>query len=181
MSLCALGATLLVVVFAEAGIARTPGSDLHNTLATYPEHLQQAMETYGHGFSDPSYPQKVPSFDQDIRTGNPTQTEKIKREVFASILMTSGVRLDPDPLHDWAEIEKILTSLPVAVDQKERELAESLRPVKLSPGQTMAAHSAEGLNLRFTLLGIQFGRELGNVNALIQLTYCGGTQTGHSF
>jgi hypothetical protein len=181
MSLRALGVTLLAVVSAEAGIAQTPGADLNNKIATYQEHLQRAMELYGHGFSDPGYPQKVPGFDQDIRTGNPTQTERIRREMFASILMTSGVHLDPDPLHDWAEIERILTSFPGAVSQKERELAESLRPVKLSPGQTLAAHSAEGLNLRFTLLGIQFGRELGNVNALIQLTYCGGTLTGHSF
>jgi hypothetical protein len=181
MSLPVVALTLLAFVSAEAVIAQTAESDLHNKIVTYQEHLQRSMELYGHGFYDPDYQEKVPAFDQDIRTGNPTQTEKIKREMFASILMTSGVHLDPDPLHDWAEIEKILTRFPMAANQKERELAESLRPVKLATGQTLAAQSAEGLNLRFTLLGIQFGRELGNVNALVQLTYSGPGQAGHSF
>src|ERR1700680_4132686 len=37
------------------------------------------------------------------------------------------------------------------------------------------------MNLYFVLLGVEFGRELANVTALIQLTYSGRTEAGHIF
>lgn len=194
------------------GITQTENlnRDLREKLAVYQEHLHRALETYGHGFLDPDNHLSLPGFDEDIRTGNPAHTEEIRRAVFASVLVTSGVHLDPDPLHDWAEVEKDLNQyeslivklhswsvetpalettrklngqlLSTARDaEKARDLVEGLRPAKLDQGQTLAAQSAEGMNLRFKLVGIQFGRELGNVNALFQLTYCGQTVAGHSF
>ncbi len=194
--------------------------DLHQNVALYQGHLQRAMEIYGRGFDDPDYHQKLPGFAQDIRTGDSAQTETIKRGVFACILMTSGVRLDPDPLHDWAEVEKSLELYQLTLDkantmgaesnirdttnpdtvssesaqklrsqlqsaarraEQERNAAVSLRPTKLDRGQTFAGQATEGMNLRFTLLGVEFGRELGNVNALTQLTYAGHTAAIHLF
>ena len=193
---------------------------LREDIALYQEHLQRAMKIYGRGFSDPGYPQRLPGFDQDIRTGDIAQTEKIKRGVFASILITSGVHLDPDPLHDWAEVEKSLDRYPPLLDkasslnagsnildasshdnmsaetvqrlksrwqaaarqaEQERTTVASLRPTKLGRGQTFANRAAEGMNLHFTLLGIEFGRDMGNVNALIQLTYSGHSDASHFF
>ena len=100
-SCCVLGFTLIVLVSAQPASAqkRRPTTeaefrdaingveqltrDLRQNLALYQEHLQRAMEIYGRGFYDPDYRQRLPGFDQDIRTGDSAQTEKIKRGVFA--------------------------------------------------------------------------------------------------
>ena len=132
--------------------------------------------------------------------------------------MTAGVHLDPDPLHDWAEVEKSLATSQSILErgkslsvessirdatsgrssdtlrglrdrwqsaarqaEQERDAAASLRPTKLTQGQTFAGHATKGMNLRFTVFGIEFGRESGNVNALVQLTYCGPTDASHVF
>jgi hypothetical protein len=50
--------------------------DLRQQVAVYQEHLQRAMENYGHGFYDPDYHQKLAGFDREIRTGDP---HKLKR------------------------------------------------------------------------------------------------------
>jgi hypothetical protein len=185
-----LTVALMLAALLSAGAA-TAGdfsdADLHNKLGAYQEHLQRAMDIYGQGFYDPAYHQKLAGFDQDIRTGDPSQSEKIKRAVFASMLMTAGVHLDPDPLHDWAEVEKSLDQLRshwqsiARQAEKDVDLAESLRPTKLSLGQTFAGQVTEGLNLHFVLLGVEFGHPMANVNALIQLTYSGRTEAGHMF
>jgi hypothetical protein len=45
----------------------------------------------------------------------------------------------------------------------------------------LTGRSTDGPNLHGVVFGIEFGREMGNVNALIQLTYSGRTGTGHAF
>src|SRR4051812_40621159 len=90
--------------------------DLEHGVDTYYEQLKKAMGVYGRGFYDSAYKQKLAGFDRDIQTGDPGQTERIKLAVFAAMMRTSRVRLDPDPFHYWERIEKRLASYPATID-----------------------------------------------------------------
>jgi hypothetical protein len=65
--------------------------------------------------------------------------------------------------------------------EEERNRAWAARPERLAPHQTFSVRATDSLNLYFTFFGVQFGRDLGNVIALSQLTYVGQTPLGHSF
>jgi hypothetical protein len=65
--------------------------------------------------------------------------------------------------------------------EEERNRARSARPERIEPHQTFSVRATDSPNLYFTFFGVQFGREMGNVIALSQLTYMGQTPLGHSF
>jgi hypothetical protein len=81
-------------------------SQVQFELKFFHEKLKQARERYGRGFDDPAYKQRLAGFDPDIQTRDVDQTEKMKTALFAAMMNTAGVRLDPDPFGYWAEIEK---------------------------------------------------------------------------
>jgi len=89
---------------------------LAKNFSAYKHDLLRSMNIYGQGFEDPVAHTNPKGFAEDIRTGDPAQTERIRLGVFGTILATSGVRLDPDPLRDWAEIEKLLDRTQEIVD-----------------------------------------------------------------
>jgi len=194
--------------------------DVNIAVKTYQENLKAAMETYGRGLYDQGHHRKISGFGDDLATGDPEQTEKLKLALFACMLQTAHVRLDPDPLRYWAEIERRLAGYPALMENAREQLARAnifvasssdnippnvlkklrshwravanqaerardharmMRPVELESGQTFSAKATEGPNLRFNLFGVQFGRELGNVKLLAQLTYLGKTESGSRF
>lgn len=89
---------------------------LDQEIKIYREHLKAAMEKYGSGFYDPALRQKLAGFAADIQSGDPDQTENMRMIIFASLLKTAGVHLDPDPLRDWGEIQKHLDDFQNTVD-----------------------------------------------------------------
>src|SRR5579863_634274 len=138
---------MLVPLFAAAGAAQVPSADkpelqanshaqvteaevhgalqdveelalqLQFELKSYHERLKLARDRYGRGFSDPAYKQRLAGFDQDIETGDVDQTEKMKAALFAAMINTAGVRLDPDPFRYWASIEKDLDRYDGRIDR----------------------------------------------------------------
>jgi hypothetical protein len=112
------------ISFASTGIAQelaarvanleTFNASLEHALSAYRVDLEKAFETYGRGFDDSQSGRKLKGFDDDIRTGNAGQTSRIRLGIFATILMTSGVHLDPDPLRDWADVERNLSEYTAA-------------------------------------------------------------------
>jgi hypothetical protein len=64
--------------------------------------------------------------------------------------------------------------------EEERNRALAARPERLDLHQTFSVKTTDSPNLS-ALFGVQFGREMGNVVALSQLTYVGQTPLGHSF
>ena len=193
---------------------------LQKGLDAYREHLKKAMEIYGRGLYDPAYSRRLAGFGEDIQTGDLGQTEKVKMAVFASMMRTAGVRLDPDPFRDWADVQDRLDSYQATIDkardlmaqtnfyvsksrdnippkvlrklrsqwwaaaeraEKERDRVQTAGPTLLKPGETFAALATAGRSLHFNFFRIEFGRELGNVIALAQLTYSGKTDAGDRF
>jgi len=175
---------------------------LQQGLKAYEKHLRTAMETYGRGFNDPIYNRTLPGFGQDIQTGNPEETERIKLAVFASMIKTAGVRLDPGPFRYWAEIQNLIDKarsynansclstnrdkLPfceAAVKQleRERDRAQAAGPAQLTVGQTFVTQATDGPNFQVNLFGVQLGRALANVRMLAQLTYLGKIESGDLF
>ena len=93
-------------------------NDFDSGVKKYHEHLQVALNTYGHGFDDPTYG-KLSGFDGDIQSGDPTQTQQMRLATFASMLVTAGVHYDPDPLHDLEGIQKLLDRYAEVIDKAE--------------------------------------------------------------
>jgi hypothetical protein len=215
---------LIVIVVLSSSLAmaqaREPSHDFPSALSeleklndavaketsAYKQDLARSMNLYGRGFEDPVAHINPKGFAEDIRTGDSGQTERIKLGVFGTILATSGVRLDPDPLRDWAEIERLLERSQEAIESGPpskhggatenlyarwyravervhvlRDATDSVRPQKLAKSQTYSAHSTEGPNLQFSFFGLHLGRDMGNVGALFELTYAGATTRGHVF
>ena len=193
---------------------------LQYELRSFQERLKQARERYGRGFSDPAYKQRLAGFDLDIQTGDVDETEKMKAALFAAMMNTAGVRLDPDPFRHWAEIERDLARYDgfigkardlmaqanvfnvnseenisskalrklksqwlaaLQLAEKQRQRAEAARPARLRPNEIFEVRAIDGPNLHFNIFGVEFGREMGNVGALAQLTYSGKTSTGDLF
>src|SRR5712691_10049616 len=100
-------------------------SHLQYELKSYRERLKQARERYGRGFNDPAYKQKLAGFDQDIQTGDLDETEQMKAALFAAMMNTAGVRLDPDPFRYWAEIEKDLARYDGRIDNARDLMAQA--------------------------------------------------------
>jgi len=90
-------------------------------LKSYHATLKQARDRYGRGFNNPAYKQRLAGFDLDIQTTDLDQTEKMKAALFAAMINTAGVHLDPDPFRYWASIEKDLDSYDGRID-KARDL-----------------------------------------------------------
>jgi hypothetical protein len=65
--------------------------------------------------------------------------------------------------------------------EEARSRARAARPQHLELHQTFSVRATDSPNLYFTFFGVQFGRDMGNVIALSQLTYVGQTPLGHSF
>lgn len=77
---------------------------LHDGTKAYQSHLREAMRIY------------AADFGGDIRSGDPDQTERIKLRLFAAMINTAGVRLDPDPLRFWAEVQRLLDEYDSRID-----------------------------------------------------------------
>jgi len=176
---------------------------LQYELTSYQERLKQARQLYGRGFHDPNYKQKLEGFDQDIQSRDPDQTEKMKLALFAAMMNTAGVRLDPDPFGYWAEIEKDLARYDGRID-KARDLmtranmfdvkseenipskvlrklkSRWLTVLKQVENQCERAEAERPARLRPNQI-FEFGREMTNVGALAQLTYSGRTGAGDLF
>jgi len=58
--------------------------DLQAGLNSYHQLLTRAMQSYGHGFSDPARYQKLPSLGEDIQTDDTGQTARVRLAVFAT-------------------------------------------------------------------------------------------------
>src|SRR5258706_5026395 len=101
------------------------GSHLQYELKSYRERLKQARERYGRGFNDPAYKQRLAGFDQDIQTGDLDETEQMKAALFAAMMNTAGVRLDPDPFRYWVEIEKDLAGFDGRIDKARDLMAQA--------------------------------------------------------
>ena len=96
-------------------------SQIQFELKSYHERLKQARDRYGRGFNNPAYKQRLAGFDLDIQTTDVDQTEKMKAALFAVMINTAGVRLDPDPFRSWVSIERDLDSYDRRID-KTRDL-----------------------------------------------------------
>jgi len=93
--------------------------------ATYQAHLKSALRSYGQGFQDPVLGGKLEGFDGDIQTGELDQTEMAKLRIFACLIRTAGIRLDPDLIREWDAVQRLIDSYSSRVDRASAVIARS--------------------------------------------------------
>lgn len=82
--------------------------DLEAGLKTYREHLKTVLYRLGYGPYHPLFRTRLNGFEQDQI--DLEDLDAFKMGLFAFTLKSAGVRLDPDPFADWAELQKRLES-----------------------------------------------------------------------
>jgi hypothetical protein len=90
---------------------------LEGGVSSYQEHLKAALKAYGPSYDDPVLGRKLESFAADIQTGDPDQTARAKLALFACLIRTAGVRLDPDLIREWNDIQSLLDRFETRIDE----------------------------------------------------------------
>jgi len=98
---------------------------LQRNLGTYQTHLKRALKSYGQGFHDPVLGRKLEGFDVDIQTGELDQTEMTKLAIFACLIRTAGIRLDPDLIWEWDAVQGLLDTYASRIDRANAVLART--------------------------------------------------------
>jgi len=99
--------------------------NLQKNRETYQAHLKRALKSYGQGFHDPVLGRKLDGFDVDIQTGELDQTEMTKLAIFASLIRTAGIRLDPDLIREWDAVQSLLDTYASGINEASAVLAQT--------------------------------------------------------
>ena len=158
---------------------------LSNGLVAYRADLQRALAVYGLGIAD---------LDHSAKNEH---TGRLKRAVFATMLRSAGVALEPDPLRQWQALEALLNRYQPAVQRATEVVAcadivavgqENIAPpIVLSLKKQWQAAIAEAERARNAAAGDRplelHAGETFIVSARLraELTYSGQVSGGHRF
>lgn len=92
-------------------------------LKKYRQHLEAALYRQGYGVYHPLFRTSLNGFEQDQIDLDDLDEYKMGR--FAFELTSAGITLNPDPFHDWSEIQKSLASFESRLNEARTVIARS--------------------------------------------------------